>query len=131
MQLALQAATLFAGCMICHGELVRLQPAPARLPKFYLAIAAGGALGGAFVTLAAPLAFSDYFEHPLVLCVIAAVAVLLVLRDAKAAPGPLGSRRRPPPWRRSISWAAWVWGSGASLCRSARSSSACAISTAS
>ena len=80
-QLALQAATLFAGCMICHGEIVRLQPAPARLPKFYLAIAAGGALGGALVTLAAPLAFTDYFEHPLVLCAIAAVAILLVLRD--------------------------------------------------
>jgi len=42
-----------------------LQPAPARLPKFYLAIAAGGALGGALVTLVAPLAFSDYFERPL------------------------------------------------------------------
>jgi hypothetical protein len=84
LQLALQAATLFAGCMICHSELVKLQPAPARLPKFYLAVAAGGALGGAFVTLVAPLGFSDYFEHPLVLCVIAAVAVLLVLRDAKS-----------------------------------------------
>ena len=56
VQLALQSATLFAGCMICHGELVRLQPAPERLPEFYLAIAAGGALGGVLVTLAAPLA---------------------------------------------------------------------------
>ena len=133
-QLALQAATLFAGCMICHGELVKLQPAPERLPKFYLAIAAGGALGGALVTLAAPLAFSDYFEHPLVLCVIAAVAVLLVLRDAdvaRSADGCAGSRRRPPPWRRSISSAAWAWASGASWCPSAPSSSACAISTAS
>ena len=83
-QLALQAATLFAGCMICHGEIVRLQPAPARLPKFYLAIAAGGALGGALVTLVAPLAFSDYFEHPLVLCLIAALAVTLVLRQTGA-----------------------------------------------
>jgi hypothetical protein len=80
-QLALQSATLFAGCMICHGEIVRLQPTPARLPKFYLAIAAGGALGGALVTLVAPLAFSDYFEHPLVLCTIAALAATLVLRQ--------------------------------------------------
>src|SRR5205823_5182886 len=80
-QLALQGATLFAGCMICHGELVKLQPAPQRLAKFYLAVAAGGALGGALVTLAAPLAFSDYFEHPLVLCAIAAIAVVLMLRD--------------------------------------------------
>ena len=27
--------------MICHGEFVARQPAPDRLPKFYLAIAAG------------------------------------------------------------------------------------------
>ena len=129
-QLALQAATLFAGCMICHGEIVRLQPAPARLPKFYLAIAAGGALGGALVTLAAPLAFSDYFEHPLVLCLIAALAVTLVLRQT-GTHRCAGSRQWPPPWRRSISWAAWVWESGASWCPSALWSSACAISTAS
>ena len=44
-----------------------MRPVSARLPKFYLALAAGGALGGALVALAAPLAFSDYFEHPLVL----------------------------------------------------------------
>ena len=53
-QLVLQTAILFAGCMICHGELVRLQPEPARLPKFYLAVAAGGALGGICVVLLAP-----------------------------------------------------------------------------
>ena len=62
--LVLQTATLFAGCMICHAEMVKLQPEPARLPKFYLAIAAGGALGGIAVVLGAPLLFKDYFEHP-------------------------------------------------------------------
>jgi hypothetical protein len=76
--LVLQTATLFAGCMICHAEMVKLQPEPARLPKFYLAIAAGGALGGIAVVLGAPLLFKDYFEHPLVLSAIGAVAVLLV-----------------------------------------------------
>lgn len=76
MALLLQTATLFAGCMICHGEMVKLQPEPARLPKFYLAISAGGALGGIAVVLGSPLVFKDYFEHPLVLVAIAAVAVL-------------------------------------------------------
>jgi len=86
-QLVLQAAILFAGCMICHGELVRLQPEPARLPKFYLAVAAGGALGGICVVLLAPAAFSDYFEHPLVLSIIAAIAFLHMLpRAATRAP---------------------------------------------
>ena len=84
LQLLLNAATLFVGCTICHAELVKLQPAPVRLPKFYLAIAAGGALGGVLVVLIAPVVFSDYFEHPLVLCAVAATAVVLMLRDAKA-----------------------------------------------
>lgn len=82
-QLALHSATLFVGCMICHAEMMRLQPAPERLPKFYLGVAAGGALGGVAVALAAPLAFSDYFEHPLVLCAIAATAVALMLRGTR------------------------------------------------
>jgi hypothetical protein len=79
-QLALNAATLFAGLMLCHGELARRTPEAAELPHFYLAIAAGGALGGALVTVAAPLAFTDYFEHPLLLAAVAALAVALMLR---------------------------------------------------
>ena len=38
-----QLAGLFALCMLCHGELVRLRPAPRYLTSFYLMISAGGA----------------------------------------------------------------------------------------
>jgi hypothetical protein len=48
---------LFVCCMVCHGELSLAKPDPSRLTSFYLAIAAGGALGGAFVGLAAPHLF--------------------------------------------------------------------------
>lgn len=82
LQLGLNLAVLFAGCMVCHGELARLQPPPVRLPKFYLAMAFGGALGGLFVALAAPLAFADYFEHPLVLAAIGVLCVRLLWRQA-------------------------------------------------
>ena len=51
------------------------------------------------VVLVAPLAFSDYFEHPLVLCAIAAVAVVPAAARALAQGDPWPSRRRPPPWR--------------------------------
>ncbi len=54
--------TLFAGCMICHGELYRLRPAPRHLTRFYLWIAAGGATGSLFVALGAPYLFDGYFE---------------------------------------------------------------------
>src|ERR1700744_820581 len=52
-------------CLICQGELARRQPAPQRLTLFYMTIAAGGAVGGAFVSVAAPLIFPDYWELPL------------------------------------------------------------------
>jgi hypothetical protein len=77
VQLGLQCATLFAGCMICHGEMVVLQPEARGLPRFYMAVALGGALGGAFVTLLAPLIFKDFYEHPLVVAVIAFLGIWL------------------------------------------------------
>lgn len=83
--LVVQSAALFAGCMICHGELARLQPAPERAPKFYLAVAAGGALGGVLTAIIAPMAFNTYFEHELVLVAIALVALRLLLRARKPA----------------------------------------------
>ncbi|MFZ9500935.1 MAG: fused MFS/spermidine synthase [Beijerinckiaceae bacterium] len=82
-QLALQSATLFVGCMICHGEMVRLQPPPARLPKFYLAISFGGALGGVAVALLAPLVLRDYFEHQIVLTAIGAAAAWILWRELR------------------------------------------------
>jgi hypothetical protein len=56
---------LFGACVVCHGELARLRPEPARLTGYYLAIAAGGALGGLFVSLAAPRIFSTLVEWKL------------------------------------------------------------------
>ncbi len=37
--------TLFACCMVCHGELVRIKPSADHLTGFYLTIGTGGALG--------------------------------------------------------------------------------------
>jgi hypothetical protein len=62
LQIAGFSVALFVCCMVCHGELALSKPDPSRLTGFYLAIAAGGALGGAFVGLAAPHLFDDFFE---------------------------------------------------------------------
>lgn len=61
-QVAIYSTTLFVTCMICHGELYRLRPAPRRLSGYYLTISAGGAMGGLFVALGAPLIFASYSE---------------------------------------------------------------------
>ncbi|MBN2021276.1 MAG: fused MFS/spermidine synthase [Pirellulales bacterium] len=63
LQIAVFSATMFVGCMVCHGEMVRLKPHPRYLTQFYLVIAAGGALGGVFVTLVAPFLFKGFWEY--------------------------------------------------------------------
>ena len=64
-QLILYLLAMLATCMLCHGELARAKPAPRHLTRFYVAIAAGGALGGAFVALAAPRLFTEFLEYPI------------------------------------------------------------------
>jgi len=72
---------LFCSCMVCHGELYKLRPAPRRLTEYYLLIAAGGALGGIFVGVIAPLIFNAYSE--LYLGVAACVLFVLLTDDRK------------------------------------------------
>ncbi|MGJ7580127.1 fused MFS/spermidine synthase [Variovorax sp. RHLX14] len=62
--IAMFCAGLFVICMFCNGELARARPAPAHLTRFYLAMALGGALGGLFAGIAAPMLFDDYWELP-------------------------------------------------------------------
>ncbi len=78
----LNLAAFFATALLCHQEAARLRPAPARLTEFYLVLAAGGALGGIFNALVAPLLFDRIAEYPLML-----VAAALL------RPGPAPARR--------------------------------------
>lgn len=93
LSLGFYLAALFSGCMVCHGELVRLTPPTTRLTAFYLCIAAGGALGGVFVALVAPAVFDGYAEFPLSLALIP--AAWLAVRFLEA--GDAGSRGLPLP----------------------------------
>ena len=77
-QVAIFLLMLFAACMVCHGELVMLKPPASRLTSYYLAIAAGGAAGGIFVGIVAPLIFKGYWEYQLGL-VLCAILLLLTL----------------------------------------------------
>jgi tRNA A58 N-methylase Trm61 len=85
-------AMLFFCCMVCHGELFRLRPAAGYLTAFYLAVAAGGAAGGIFVGVIAPLIFNTYAE----LYVGLLGCVLFVLLADKSQALKTGYRR-------------WVW----------------------
>jgi hypothetical protein len=72
---------LFACCMACHGELARSKPAPDRLTAFYLAVSAGGVLGGVLVGIVAPRVFDDFHELPLAFVATAACLAWVVLRE--------------------------------------------------
>ena len=76
VQLGVFLPGLFLGCLFCHGELYRLRPAPRRLTAFYLAMSAGGALGGLLVAVVAPLAFSGYYELGIGLVVLGRLVAL-------------------------------------------------------
>ncbi len=78
--------TLFAACMVCHGELVRIKPDTRYLTAFYGMIAAGGALGGVFVTLLAPSIFKGYWEYPLGMLATAALFILALFVDREGRP---------------------------------------------
>lgn len=72
---------MFAICLLCHGELVRLRPAPAWLTSFYLMISAGGAIGGLFVGLFAPRIFTTFFEWKIGLFGSFAIAGLVAVKE--------------------------------------------------
>lgn len=74
-------SSMFIACMLCHGELTRLKPAPRRLTEFYLLMSFGGALGGLFVSLGAPHLFTSFAEWPISLIVVAALAFYILLRS--------------------------------------------------
>lgn len=55
-------AVLFLICLLAHGELAARKPGPQRLTSYYLCMSVGGALGGLFVGVIAPLIYSRYWE---------------------------------------------------------------------
>jgi SAM-dependent methyltransferase len=80
---------------LCHCELARSRPEPDQLSRFYLALAAGGAAGGLFVSLLAPVLFSGFAELPLAVIGIYALALASVRRE------------HDPRWGRSER--RWIW----------------------
>ena len=72
---------LFLFCMIGHGELVRQRPAPSHLTLFYLMVALGGALGGIFVSLIAPLVFDNFWEFNVMATAAWVLLGILLLRE--------------------------------------------------
>jgi spermidine synthase len=87
MTLALASvALLFVVAVVLHARLYDARPAPARLTLFYLALSAGGALGGVFTALIAPVVFDWVWEHPLLVLAAAMLMPLPAFYDWRRLP---------------------------------------------
>ena len=80
VQLPVYCGVLFICCMFCHGETVARKPRPRYLTSFYLAISIGGAVGGLFVALLAPLIFKRFYELHVALALCWALALVMLWR---------------------------------------------------
>jgi hypothetical protein len=101
-QLLAYSTVLFLGCMVCHGELVRLRPGRHHLTAFYLLVSLGGAAGGIFVGVIAPRLFAGLWELHMALALTAALAVIVLVLDRASW---LHGRR---PWPAAIALAGAV-----------------------
>ncbi len=96
-----QFTGLFALCMLCHGELVRLRPQPRYLTGFYLMISGGGALGGLSVSLIAPQVFNTYAEWKIGLVTGFVLAAIVAFVLAGSTGSVLTGWTGPRHWRLS------------------------------
>ena len=74
-----QPVAFFVCCMVCHGELARLQPHPSHLTGYYLMLAVGGAVGGFFVGVIAPYWFNSNYELSIGILLTGLVAAIAVI----------------------------------------------------
>jgi hypothetical protein len=83
-QIVVSLVLLFLFALSCHSGLVASRPAPRHLTEFFLLMSLGGALGGAFNALLAPVLFTGIYEYPI--AVLGAIALWGIAQkpDARA-----------------------------------------------
>jgi hypothetical protein len=86
---------LFATALVCHGQLADERPAARYLSEFYLWLAVGGALGGLFNALVAPLIFNTVVEYPLVIILASYLRPAFTRERGRLLGLRLGARRDP------------------------------------
>ncbi|HVH88184.1 MAG TPA: hypothetical protein VM912_15795, partial [Terriglobales bacterium] len=76
LQVAFLSMAHFSVCLVCHAELAHLKPRSRNLTSFYLSLGIGGAVGGTFVAVIAPLIFHTFAEF--YVCLLACSAIIAV-----------------------------------------------------
>lgn len=91
LSMTINLSAFFVACMVCHGELARLQPHPSHLTGYYLMLAVGGAMGGFFVGVIAPYWFNSNYELSIGILLTGLVAAIAVIPKTEFA---------RPAWRK-------------------------------
>lgn len=86
---------LFFAALVCHGQLADERPDARHLSEFYLWLAVGGALGGLFNALVAPLVFRTIVEYPLVIVLASYLRPAFRRERGRLLGLRLGARREP------------------------------------
>jgi hypothetical protein len=76
--LAVSLFAFFVIALMRHSDLVETKPPAGNLTEFYLWMSFGGALGGVFNAIVAPIAFDTVAEYPLTLAAAAFTRLLMV-----------------------------------------------------
>jgi SAM-dependent methyltransferase len=81
---ALHLAIVFLLSLACHGALADDKPEPAQLTQFYVWLSVGGALGGVFNAIVAPLIFPTVAEYPIAIVLGCALCSFYDRRGSRA-----------------------------------------------
>ncbi len=95
LKLPLHLLVFAVGAMACHGRLAVLRPDPRHLTEYFLLVSLGGALGGAFNGIVAPLVFNRVLEYPIAMILTCGTALATA---GKRAPNPAAT----PAWWRGL-----------------------------
>jgi SAM-dependent methyltransferase/hypothetical membrane protein len=87
VSIALNLTTFLVAALLAQVRLAADRPPASRLTEFYLLLAIGGALGGVFNAVVAPLVFTSVIEYPL------AITLALLLRPGRRAATAMAARR--------------------------------------
>ncbi|GAA0730805.1 fused MFS/spermidine synthase [Sphingomonas japonica] len=99
---------LFMVAVALHTRMYDLRPAPDRLTGFYLAMSLGGALGGVFAGLIAPVVFDWTYEYPLLILAGGALVPQAFLLPAVAQLWQSGMAWRVAAFTAAVAALAWL-----------------------
>lgn len=84
IMLSMAGMSVFSATLIAAGRVYDTRPETAHLSLYYLVVAAGGGLGAALVSVAAPLMFADYYEYATLAALFALAALAFLNLRFKA-----------------------------------------------